>query len=314
MIEVETPKSYIERISSNPSVKAISPCLARFCESARRDQVWRELRQYPPGLIAVLSDGIQYVRFEEEKKVRVEASNMGWDRILAAIDISREYPQAKILTLSTSVDNITGYPDAAVYEFSIIFADEVSPESFTFIRPSSYDTFTELLEIAEETLFMGYDNIVAITNRKQQERAQVLLSTLRFAADPSERARIDRYFDLYMPGRLKTIGDPRIHKVFPKYRELVYEKLLPQVEKLRDKKFMIIASEDITGRDLRADEEHDRNLRGVQEWLEGTYGEGFINGELNSDDLITLRVVHSTDPTDIPRGPSFKAGMSSGLE
>lgn len=312
---IEAPRTYLERVKPGP-LEEENPGIRPFLEAVRTDYVWNDLRQNPPSLIAVLNDGVQYVIFEEEQKASLEISDTGWDRVLAATDIHKDHLQARILTLSTSLDNITGFSDAAAYEVSLIgtYEIELGPTTFAFIRPSSFDTFTELIEVADEALRFDHQNIAVITNRKQAERAQVLLDTLRFADDPREWKRMNHYFKEYMPSRLRTIWDPRISKVLPRYQTLAYEKILPQAEKLRAKRFQIIASEDITGTNLDNGQDHDSNLRGVREWLEGTYGQGFINGTLSSDDILPFRIVKSTDPTDIPRSGPIKVGMARGLD
>ena len=280
--------------------------------------VWDELRLHPPHLVAVLSDSVQYVVDDNDQIVGFEPSDTGRDRIDAAIAISREFPESSALTLSNSFDNITEYfPDAILYQMSMILAGHVKPGRFLMPDSRTYDTFTELISIAHSVLppTQGtFDNIVIVTNSKQLERVRVMLNTILFANEPDERGRLDHYFTAYMPARLRIVGDPRMHEAVTDYERIAYQDIVTNTALLQQKHFTIISSEDITGSDLGTDEERKQNLRGMQDWLEGSYGQVYMqqDASIGSEGVI-IRTRTTAEQTEIPRIHIPRAG-SPGAE
>lgn len=255
----------------------------------------------------VLSDSIQYAR-NSRGKFSYEASDSSWDRLEAAFEINQQFPDSRFLTLSTSFDNVGGMPDAVMFSLNLEFMKGFKHNGhFPEMWGTSYDTVTELTEVLWRTTTpaRAHDNIAIITGTKQAERVHVMLdSLLNYDRDPEERARIDRYFKEYMPARLKGVPDDAlIHEDFKRYLWLVYENKLGDGDELRSKNFTIVASEDITGTNLRDRQSHETNLKGVRDWLAGTYGQNYIDAAQNNtlEHGVWINIKHLTPQEEANR-------------
>lgn len=303
---ISSPELYISSRHLNPQYQA-----------ERTHPVWQELRLHPPHLIAIISDSVQYLVDDQPQIVGFEISDGARDRIDTAIAINQEFPDSKLLTLSTSFDNLIEYfPESTLYQLSIIMTGRVPVDSFLPSDSRTYDTFTELIKIADTSLwpYWGqFDNIAIVASGKQVGRISVMLDTIRSVDDPLERARFDRYFEDYMPARLITTPLGRVHEAFAYFKNIAYKDLLPNAALLRSKNFMVVCSEDVMRTTLVEDEEHNLNLRGVKHWLDGTYGQEYLEANLGPE-IIKLVTRRSSSPTDTPRLHIPHAGTAEARE
>lgn len=289
---------------SNPEFYISSRYLDPDYQADRTHPVWQNLRLNPPHLIAIISDSVQYLVDDQPQIVGFEVSDGARDRIDSAIAIHQEFPDNKFLTLSTSFDNLIEYfPESTLYQLSIIMTGRVPVDSFLLPDSRTYDTFTELIKIADTSLwpYWGqFDNIAIVAGRKQAGRIAVMLDTIRCVDDPGERARFDRYFEVYMPKRLTRTPEARVHSAFAYFKNIAYSDLLPNVDRLRSKNFLVVCSEDVMGTTLVDHEDYESNLRGVQDWLDGTYGQEYLQPS-SGPDTIKLVTRRSSAPIDTPR-------------
>ncbi len=250
-----------------------------------------EIKAFNPEVIFVLSGNVVTRPAGKDGKKRLSSSALsdiekalpedrgkivwGKARVVAAAELSDWFPNAEVVTESTSLNNLTGIPDSAVMAEEIEFLSDAENVSEL---PRSLDTFSELLQAVIYAHRKGLYRSVIVTVAFQLPRAAAMLRSLQ-TLDESAQRQIEQmlaYEEKKYVDRLNDINYFReLYQEIKKYGDLenFKFKLIPAEEilPLRDSRYAQIVEK---ARNMPFYQEKlKQDTEGARQWIEGTYGQ-----------------------------------------